>query len=740
MNRKANHPLHLFSGVTITVLLVFGAIFAQQPTPSPSPQKPAAASAEPTPIEAGEGYGAYTVISTIELGYRGLAVDGDLNKYRSDLNYKPGPRLFDSSFLMRSKDGSGGWFETMLVTSSGWGGDPNGQIRINIEEPKWYRFDAHYRTFKYFRFVNNLANPNWTFTPPVPPNPVTGEHGYDTNTKIGDLDLTLFPKDRRIRFSVGYSPERYTGPAFTNYHVGGNDFNYPLQLRSRANDFRFGAEGQVGRIDYTFLQGFRRFRDDSFLNLGPTPGINRASSASTLTSFTHDEPARGSINFTRGSLHTLVANKLDITANVVYSSSDSDSTFLEKFTGRNWNARVSGWPPGPLAQTPNTLNLGLYNIVANTRRPYWLGDIGATFLATKKLRISNTFRVEDFKIYGDALFSDFFSITRGSGASTVTDTIAFNNLDAHRTTKYRKYQDTVEGDYQFNARYSVHLGYRYGHRRVEDDFEGYNLGSNGSVPPPSRSSSSDTDQNNTHVILGGFKARPAGNWTVYFDAEHGTADNVFSRIGNYDYTNIRAKSRYAPNKRLTFNLAFISRDNSNPSEIAGVSLQDFGAEIKSRIFTSSVDWNPNPRFSVSGGYNYNWINSDSVINYFYNSVNHPQGHSLYFARNNFFFVDTTVLITPRLSFYSSYRINQDSGQGSRVEDPIGNPGTLVASYPMSFQSPEARLSYRFNRRLDWNVGYQYYNYNENAVVGPRPQNYHAHLPYTSLRLYFGRKE
>ena len=49
---------------------------------------------------------------------------------------------------------------------------------------------------------------------------------------------------------------------------------------------------------------------------------------------------------------------------------------------------------------------------------------------------------------------------------------------------------------------------------------------------------------------------------------------------------------------------------------------------------------------------------------------------------------------------------------------------------MSFQSPEARLAIKINRRLDWNVGYQYYNYNESTMVGPRPQNYHAHLPYT----------
>jgi hypothetical protein len=522
--------------------------------------------------------------------------------------------------------------------------------------------------------------------------------------------------------------------------VGGNDFNFPLNLRSQANDYRFGADGTLGPIDYTFLQGFRRFRDDSFTTLGNTPGINLDPAKGQLTSFFHHEPARGSVNFTRLSGHTLVAKKLDITARVVYSKSDSDFAFIENYKGTNWNPRVSGWPPGPLPSTPNTLNLGQYNITGTSERPQWLGDIGITWLVTDKLRISNTFRVEDFRINGDAVFSDFFSITRPSGSTSVTDTIAFNNLDAHRVTNYRKYQNTFEGDYQFNNRYSVHAGYRYAHRRIADSFEGFDLGSNGSVPPPTRSSSSTSDENNTHAILAGFKARPANNLTFYFDMEKGTADNVFSRIGNYDYTNIRGKTRYAPNRKVTLNLAVITRDNANPSEIAGVSLQDFGVSIKSRVFTSSIDVNPNPRFSLSTGYNYNWINSDSIVEYFFNGVRHPMGHSLYKARNNFFFIDTTSLLTRRISLYTSYRINQDNGQGNRVTDPIGTPGTLLTSYPMSFQSPEGRVAIKINRRLDWNLGYQYYNYNESTIVGPRPQNYHAHLPYTSLRFYFGRKE
>jgi hypothetical protein len=734
----------IVTAMALGLLIVASSASAQQPTPSPTPKKSPEVKTETAAVEAGEDAGDYTIISSLEFGYRGQRVVGDLNKYRSDLNYKAGPRLFDSSLLVRSKDGKGKLFDTLLVTSTGWGSDPYSNLRVNVEKPEWYRFDATYRRFKYFRFLNNLANPNWIFSPvsfSVPPNPVTGEHGYNTRTQMGDFDLTLLPKNRVIRFNIGYSPERYSGPAFTNYHVGGNEFNLLSQLRSRANDFRVGADGQVGPIDFSFLQGFRRFRDDSSISLGPTAGINLNPAVASFTSFTRDEPARGSVNYTRFSAHTLVAKKLDITGRIVYSKSNSSFAFIENFAGRNFNPRVTAWPPGPLAATPNTLNLGQYNITGTAERPNTLGDIGVTFFATDKLRISNTFRIEDFTIDGLAVFSDFFSITRGAGPTLRTDTIGFSNLDAHRITKYRKYQNTLEGDYQFNPRYSMHFGYRYGSRRIEESFEGFNLGSNGSVTPPNaRSSSTETERNHTHAFFGGFKARPASNWTIYFDAEHGTADNVFTRIGNYDYTNIRAKSRYTPNKKLSFNLAIITKNNANPSEIAGVSLQDFGVDTKSRIFTSSVDWSPTSKVSFSTGYNYNWLNSDAVIDYFFNSVRHPLGHSLYFVRNNFFFIDTTAQLHRRVSLFAAYRINKDNGQGSRLADPTGSPGILVNSYPMSFQSPEARLAIKINRRLDWNLGYQYYNYRESALVGPRPQNYHAHLPYTSLRLYFGRKE
>ena len=47
----------------------------------------------------------------------------------------------------------------------------------------------------------------------------------------------------------------------------------------------------------------------------------------------------------------------------------------------------------------------------------------------------------------------------------------------------------------------------------------------------------------------GFKARPVKGWTLSLDVDHGSSDNVFTRTGNYDFTNIRARSRYSISRK-----------------------------------------------------------------------------------------------------------------------------------------------------------------------------------------------
>ena len=780
MNSNTMKRLRMVPAVVLGLLL-FGGVASAQPSSGDDKSKSKSstptkkADTTPTSTTTGDDAGDYIVTSSFEVGYRGLGVYGDEMKYRSDLNYKAGPRLFDSSFLMRAKEGKGGLFDTLLVTATGWGADPTSSMRISVEKPEWYKFEGNYRRAKYYRFLNNIANPNWVFGTvgsanyfPVPPNPVTGLHGYNTRTEFGDFDLTLFPKNEWIRLNIGYSPEHYSGPYFTTYHQGGNEFQALVDSRTRANDWRFGAEGTIGKVDWTILHGIRWYKDDSDIATVPAfinpNNLTNSSAVARFTSFNRQEPTRGRVDFTRLSAHTFLAQRFDITGRFIYSKATANSIFLENETGVNFATRITGQPG-----SPNTLLLGAYNIPSSASRPNTQGDVGLTIFATDKLRISNTFRVEDFTIDGFATFNDIFSVRTSAG---VVNTQSFTNLQAFKTTSYRKYLNTIEGNYEFTKNYSVHFGYRYGNRHDEQTLTGYALNSNA---PTLGAPEFESEENHTHAILGGFRMRPTKNWTVYFDAEHGTADNVFTRIGNYDYTNLRAKSRWIASRKVNVNLGFIFRDNSNPSEIAGDSLGNFGVDLKTRIFQSSVDWQAKSNVSVSFGYNYNWVNSDSTIDYVYQviptappvpaAVFHHFGHALYFQRNNFFYTDVVWRPNPRVSFYGSYRVNLDNGQGNQLSDPTGgtpipggivvngslkNPanegGTLITSYPMSFQSPEGRLAIRLNRHLDWNLGYQYFNYNEDGFLrtfplnAPRAQNYHAHLPYMSLRVYIGRKE
>ena len=733
MNNVTRAPRTL-TGLLLSLALAAGVASAQQPTPTP--QKPADAKTQAAPAPKSEDEGDYTVNSSMEFGYRGLRVGGNLNKYQSDLNYKTGPRVFDTSLLVKGKDGAA--IDTFLVTTTGWGGDPYGHMRVSLENSKWFRFDGSYRRFKYFSALNNIANPNFA-APARQADPVQGWHSMDIRHQVGDFDLTVLPKNNRIRFNFGYSPSRYSGPAFTSWHYGGDDFQLLTQTRSKSDDFRVGADWRVANVDFSLMQGIRHFSDDTTIddrtvNLGANPTASNA----LLNSITRVAPVRGAVNYTRFSAHTLIARRLDITGRFIYSVAKTDLNYVETVTGVNFNTRITNIPGA--VNPPNLLPFGQWNFAGDARRPNALGDFGVTYTATDKLRLSNTFRVETFQISGGDLYTGVFTTTRanGTGAVTLRPTGA-----SYELTKFRKFTDTVEGDYQFNDRYSVHFGYRYGTRRVERFVSGANLGNNGA---PLVAPEEETEENHTNAFFGGFRVRPFKTWTLYFDAERGTADNVFTRVGNYDYTNLRARTRWAPTRKLALNLAFVTRDNSNPSAIDGVSLEDFGVDVKSRVFSSSVDYAPASRLSFSAGYNFNYANSDAVIQYaFLSSANASiTGHSRYYMRNNFFHFDTSARPFNRVTFYASYRVNKDLGQGDRVSNPAG--GLLVTSYPMSFQSPEARLSLRVNRRLDWNLGYQYYNYNEsdlqrlnvaNYVISPRAQNYHAHLPYVSLRLYFG---
>ena len=696
--KKQNKAGSYLAGLIFVLVLSAAVAAAQQParpTPSPSPATNAF----------DDNLGNYNVVSSLELGARGLSVSGSDNKYRSDLNYGNGFRLFDSSFFLRSKEKSGVAFDEFLVNTSGWGGDPHGYTRVSVEKSGVYRFDANVRRSRYFNALASIANP---LNAPV------GQHTSNTRHNFSDFDFTGLPENRKIKFYLGYSRDTREGPGTTTVRFGGDEYAIDSNSDTRANNFRAGIDANALGFDLSLLQGARYFKDNSSYTATLTNQGNNTANTSRIDQLFRETPTQGSHFFTRFSAHRLFAKKLDFTGRFIYLSGRSRYSFFEQTTGRLANGNLA---------VPQTATAR-----GETKRPSSIGDIGVTFLATSKFRVSNTFRFDNFRINGEEPLLDVLRQRTFAGVplATVTTSSFFA-----RTTNYRRFMNTIEADYQFSPSYSVHAGYRFTDRHIE-------------LAHLDRTTTlttrSEEVDNQTHTAIFGLKARPVKAWTIYFDGEHGDADSVFTRLANNDFTNLRLRNRINANNQIALNFSFITKDNTNPADVITSPNVPFGTppgaldvNVKSRHFTSSVDWTPNAKFSLSGGYTHLRVTSIAGI-LLPISNQRRVGESQYFSRENFFFFNTFVRPSSRVTLYAGYHINKDNGQGDRVSP---SNVILIDSYPMSFQSPEARVTLKLNRMLDWNVGYTYYNYKDRFFP---IQNYHAHLPYTSLRIYFGRGE
>jgi hypothetical protein len=642
-----------------------------------------------TPAPSPEVKAPYVINWSTEFGWRFKGVEGNQNEYRSQLDYDRGMRLFSGNFFARPGNGSGPLFDNLLVNSVGWGGDPTQYTHAQIDKAGWYRFIATYRRFAYFNDLANLA---------------LGQHTADTTYEIGDFNLTLFPQNRRFSAYLGYSLERIKGNSMVTYDYSRNEFPILSPFNTRADDYVFGVNARLWIFDIGFEQGFRFFKNDTTYDIaGPEHG--NSSGPTMLATFHRDLPTRGRIPFTELSLHPEVNKKLDITARFIYASATTDSNLFETVTGTD--------------NSGHKIILDEASIVGNAKRPNALGNLGISYLATKKLTISDSFRYNSFRINGgDQLLETLLTSSGGMPLPpTFTDTLSFQLLS------YRVLWNAIEADYAFNPRLSAHLGYAHGDRRViKADF---------TVPPGGNLASPEVT-NNTDSVFGGFRAKPYEVWTLYFDFDHGTADNVFTRVSNYNYTNFRARSLIRPRKTLAINASLVTNDNTNPTLAqVGAVFIPFGVNFTTRIFSASADWTPGPRLSLSGGYTYSHIDTNAAIVFFLNSIQTP-GTSKYFLRDNFVFATANIQLHPRATLLAGFRVNHDNAPDTGAP----SPRVLISVYPYQRVTPEARLSINVRRQLDWNAGWQYFDYHDKLFS---TLSYRANLGYVSLTVHFDKK-
>jgi hypothetical protein len=158
-----------------------------------------------------------------------------------------------------------------------------------------------------------------------------------------------------------------------------------------------------------------------------------------------------------------------------------------------------------------------------------------------------------------------------------------------------------------------------------------------------------------------------------------------------------------------------------------------------RTYSANASWAAKPWVSVDASYNKLHLNTVGGIDFFAGTPFSQEVtgmQSLYVSNIHSGNLGLRFALTKRADLYVGYNITKDTGDGrsSEATQPTAIQQVFynVQTFPLTYQSPLFRLSVRIHEKVRYNVGYQYYGYNEQFGLFSTYENFHANTGYTSL--------
>ncbi len=665
----------------ITLFAAFGALHAQQVV-APTPEKVG----PPQGVNTGD----YNYTQSFETGYRFALVGGDLGEYRTDVNYGNGIRLLGSSFTMNSKDGHGRFFDEIVLNTTGLGNDPYQSAILRIQKNELYRYDLNWRLSDYY-------NPGLTVA--------GGTHLEDTGRRLQDHELTLLPQSM-VQFHLGYSRNTESGPALSTaqeFDAGGTGFPIFTDVRRSWNEYRLGAEANVAGFKFIVTRRWDFYKDDTpATNLG----VQTASGAfgpdlTTLSQFNRSAPVHGRNPGWLGNVFT--RRKLwAVNARLTYSEGHNDFALDELSSG--------------LSQFGGAASRQIF-VGGDAARPDLVGDFSLTLFPSDNLTFVNNTSVSNNRIDGLSSYSEYFT---GLNLGT---TVYFRYLAIRLIT------NQSDLNYRLRKWIGFYGGYHYSDRQVRTT-EAFTL--------PAFASAGQSDSysvtNQEQVGIIGVRLRPIKPLTINLDAEIGRANNPLTPIGDGKYHTLNGRIDYRTRK-LQLSTGYHEDYNNNVMN----SFNLFNS--RSRNYTASAAWSPNNWLSFDASYVKLHLDSNSFLAFFA-GVTRPalvfKYPSLYISNIHSGNLGAHFNLTKRADLYVGYSIVKDTGDGRptavapTITDPTQALLASVQTFPLTYQSPLARLSIKVTPKIRWNAGWQYYDYHEQFGILGYYQNFHAITGYTSL--------
>jgi len=654
--------------------------------------------AAPTPEQVGpargENTGNYNITQSFEIGYRWSLVGGDLGEYRSDVNYGNGLRLLGSNFTMNSKDGHGHYFDSILVNTIGLGNDPYQAATLRIEKNGLYRYDMLWR-------LNDYYNPGLTVA--------GGTHLMDTSRRMQDHDLTLLPLSP-VRFRVGYSRNTQTGPALSTaqeFDANGSGLPVFSNVRRQWNEYRLGADVDYAGFKFTVLRRWSFFKDDTPFSALGAAAAGTAADQTVLQTFNRSEPIHGR---NPGWLGNLFTNRKywAMNARISYVTGKNDFAQDESATGI-----------GVLGAAANRQIV----VSGNAERPMLAADLNLSLFPTSRLSIVNNTSVSSLRISGPSIYSE---VDTGIDLGT---TVNFRYLGDRLVT------NSTDLNYRVTDWIGFFAGYGYTARLVRT-IEDFSI-------PAFNVSSNNLYETSNHMHTGriGVRIRPVKPLTIALNGEISHADNPLTPVSEGNFHTLGGRVSYRARK-LQLSTSYGEVYNIG----APGSVTTFSSH--SRNYSANASLAPNNWFSLDASYMKLHLDTVTGLQLFA-GLNRSQlqtGFSSFYISNvHAANLGARFAIAKRADLYIGYTITKDTGDGpgtgltgvisTNPPDTAPVVAGLLASvqtFPLSYQSPLARVSFRISSKVRWNAGWQFYNYSELFHVFAFNQNFHANTGYTSI--------
>jgi hypothetical protein len=643
-----------------------------------SAQEPVApTTGDPVGSPRGENAGDYNVVQSWELGYRYSLVGGDVEKYQSDVNFGNGIRLLSSFLSVNSREGQGKWFDEIVLTTQGLGNDPYESALLRIRKNRLYRYDMHWRENVYF-------DPGLATS--------AGLHLQNLTQRYQDHDLVLFPT-RHLQFKAGFSANSENGPALSTINLFesqlGDIFTLFSNVKRTYKAYRVGADFDFSGIRLSVLHRWEFFDDYTPYNAGAEAGLN-ATDRTTLTGFNRVQPLRGSFP---GWLVNLAAERRHVAVNGRFSYADGRGNFILDET-----AAGTG-----LAGTENRLVFA----TGDGQRPVGAGDLNVSYFPGDRVTITNSTSVSDSRVSGNNYYEE---LDLGNLTSAVVN---FQFLGIRLIT------NSTDAHYHASKKLDLFAGFRYADRQIRSI-------QSTSSPGIPFANTLYSQYDLVHAGVAGLNWKIANPLQLHLSAEIGRNDNPFFPVSEKNYQALDARVQYR-HKSLAASGGYKEYYNNNP-----VALTSYNAH--SRTYFANASWVAASWFAIDASYTKLHLDTAGGVAFFAASALET-GESIYISNIHAANLGARIALRKRADLYLGYALTRDTGDGRSGLEAAGTAGALlynVQTFPLTYESPLARISIRINSKVRWNAGYQYYGYREALALYPILQNYHAHTGYTSV--------